>query len=183
LLIILLLLYVIRAGITVFILITLGYTVYITFWALTELRISDACQLVPGSTTPEALSFNVRMVARLAAPLAFFYLGWIAENGLRSGSWTSNDAPSIIDLVEHNITFNGTSTVTFVNETISEAIFMPSAFSKFYQLQNVGPVQEIFGTVFPIVLFIVMGLVGLKIFNRILVLCKLDSYQFGARKS
>ena len=34
-----------------------------------------------GQTTPEALSFNVRMCVRLAAPLAFFYLGWISENG------------------------------------------------------------------------------------------------------
>lgn len=39
--------------------------------------------LSSGRTTPEALSFNVRMVARLAAPLAFFYLGWISENGIR----------------------------------------------------------------------------------------------------
>jgi hypothetical protein len=39
-------------------------------------------ELVPRRTTPESLSFNVRMCARLAAPLAFFYLGWISENGM-----------------------------------------------------------------------------------------------------
>ena len=165
-------------GIVVFILLTLGYTVYITFWALTEMRFSDANQLVPGSTTPEALSFNVRMVARLAAPLAFFYLGWISENGIRAGSWNYNDAPTLY--YSNTTIINGIPTI--VNVTESQTIFMPSAFSKFYQLSNVGPVQEVFGTIFPIVLFIVFALVGLKIFNRILVLLKMDTYQFGARK-
>lgn len=36
---------------------------------------SGLMELVPHSTSPEGLSFNVRMCARLAAPLAFFYLG------------------------------------------------------------------------------------------------------------
>jgi hypothetical protein len=31
----------------------------------------------------------------LAAPLAFFYLGWIAENGIKDGPWTNNNAPPL----------------------------------------------------------------------------------------
>ena len=61
-------------------------------------------ELVPYKTTPESLSFNVRMVARLAAPLAFFYLGWISENGIKDGPWTANNAPSIITY--RNVTIN-----------------------------------------------------------------------------
>lgn len=38
-------------------------------------RFGGMMELVPFKTTPESLSFNVRMCARLAAPLAFFYLG------------------------------------------------------------------------------------------------------------
>jgi hypothetical protein len=38
------------------------------------------------------MSFNARMVARLSAPLAFFYLGWLHENQTRDGTWS--DAPS-----------------------------------------------------------------------------------------
>ena len=52
-------------------------------------------ELVPYKTTPESLSFNVRMVARLAAPLAFFYLGWLSENGIKPGDWSDNQAPSV----------------------------------------------------------------------------------------
>lgn len=196
-------------GVCVFILITLGYTVYIAFWALTEMRVSATNQLVPGSTSPEALSFNVRMVARLAAPLAFFYLGWISENGIKTGSWTNNSAPDIlVNTTSHNETTALNSTLltglvdltqfmedhTFVHSisdlsqnttdpgTVwqSQAIFMPSAFSHFYQLQNVNAVQQALGTIFPIVLFVVLGLVMFNVMNRLLVLMKMGAYQFGA---
>lgn len=172
------------AGICIFIFLTFGYTIYITTWSIFQMKTSAVCELVPGRTTPEALSFNVRMVARLAAPLAFFYLGWISENGLRTGDWVDNDGPSSIQL--QNITYyNATTQETFYymgNVTVSNAISMPSAFSNFYQLQSVGAVQEVFGTVFPIVLFIVLALFVLNIFNRLLILLKLNDYQFGERK-
>lgn len=74
-----------------------------------------------------------------------------------------------------------TDFITSYNVSVS-AISMPSAFSNFYSIQSIGVVTEIFGTVFPIVLFIVMGLFVLNIFNRILVLLKLEGYQFGQRK-
>lgn len=169
------------ASICIFIFLTFGYTIYITTWSIFQMKISAACELVPGRTTPEALSFNVRMVARLAAPLAFFYLGWISENGIRSGSWTDNDAPSIIQL--QNVSYYNTTTNSTIyqmmNESVSQSISMPSAFSNFYQLQSVGSVQEVFGTIFPIVLFIVLALFALNIFNRLLVLLNLKDYQFG----
>jgi hypothetical protein len=170
------------AGITIFILITFGYTVYIATWAIFQIRTSAAAELVPGRTTPEALSFNVRMVARLAAPLAFFYLGWISENGIRTGSWLYNDGPMVNTTMIATVFDSLTNTTYQYNTTVlvSDAINMPSGFSNFYQLQNIKPVQEVFGTVFPIILYIVLGLFVFNIFNRLLVLVKLGNYQFGA---
>lgn len=179
------------AGIVLFILLTLGYTVYITTWAIFQMKFGANMELVPNRTTPEALSFNVRMIARLAAPLAFFYLGkppysplpaplisttgWISENGLRTGSFTKNDAPTIYNDTSI-LLFNVTSNSTYWGNSsviLSDAEDMPSAFSNFYQLQNIHTVQQVFGTIFPIVLFVVLGLFVLNIFNRLLVLVKL----------
>lgn len=55
--------------------------------------------------------------------------------------------------------------------------FVRQSFSNFYQLSSVNAVQEVFGTVFPIVLYVVMVLCALNVFNRLLVLCKLNAYQ------
>lgn len=68
------------SGIVLFILVTLGYTVYLATWSIFQIKLSANSELVPSRSTPEALSFNVRMIARLAAPLAFFYLGrfWLS---------------------------------------------------------------------------------------------------------
>ena len=68
-------------------------------------------ELVPYKTTPESLSFNVRMVARLAAPLAFFYLGWLSENGIKDGSWTANQAPSITTYRNVSVPIHYNSTI------------------------------------------------------------------------
>lgn len=164
-------------GIVIFIWVTFGYTVYITTWSLFQIKVSAAMEMILGRTSPEALSFNVRMVARLAAPLAFFYLGWISENGLRTGDWTNNNAPDTA-IYFNSTMINGTEFITSYNVSVS-AISMPSAFSNFYSIQSIGVVTEIFGTVFPIVLFVVMGLFVINMFNRILVLLKLEAYQFG----
>lgn len=120
-------------------------------------------------TTPESLSFNARMVARLAAPLAFFYLGWISENGLTSGDWTENQVAYV------NV-YNGTEIIGQEPHSVP----MLSAFSNFYQLQSVPIIKSTFGTIFPIILFCVMGLIIPNLLNRILILCKLERYQFGA---
>eukprot|EP01038_Epipyxis_sp_PR26KG_P013392 gene13392-17956_t len=175
-------------GITVFILFTFGYTVYITSWAIFQMRLSGLMELVPMRTTPESLSFNVRAIARFAAPLAFFYLGWIAENGIKSGTWNYNNAPSIyenvtITVINNSSIYNTTHIHSYeknVTMLVSQSIFMPSAFSKFYQLERIGAIQKAFGTFFPILLFCVLFLFAINAFNRILVMCKLDNYQFGA---
>ena len=151
-------------GIAIFILLSLGYTTYVTLWALFQIRsvcsqirgaiilavipslpalrfsqinseffflhlrrLAGFMELVPYKTTPESLSFNVRMVARLAAPLAFFYLGWISENGIKDGPWTANEAPSVT--TTYNITLPNTvanKTSTY-NHTYSPS-FSPTIF-------------------------------------------------------
>ena len=175
-------------GIVLFIFVTLGYTAYVTLWSLFQMRLEGYVELVPGRTTPESLSFNVRMCAKLAAPLAFFYLGWIAENGLDQGHWTHNNGQdtSYYTNVTMN-TFNSTTnTTTSYNETIlitqTNAIFMPSAFSNFYQLQSIHFIQQTFGTIFPCILYGVIALILPNLMNRILVCMKLPGLQFGTRK-
>lgn len=144
------------AGVTIFILITLGYVVYLTTWALFQMRLAGLMELVPHRTTPESLSFNVRRLTGFAAPLAFFYLGWINENGIKTGSYLYNDADT-------------------------DPIYMPSAFSHFYVIANVDIIRKTFGTIFPVLLIILLVLFTTNIFNRVLVMLKLDKYQFGAR--
>ena len=156
-------------GIVIFIFFTLGYVVYVSFWALFQMKLAGLMDLVVGGTTPESLSFNVRMVARLAAPLVFFYLGWIAENGLNSGSWVENDAPKLAT------TDPNTGVVTYSDQQI----FMPSAFSNFYQLQSVGIIKTTFGTVFPIILIVFTLMTVTNSYNWICVKLKLEDFQFG----
>ena len=182
-------------GIVIFIFITLGYTTYITTWALFQMNFAGLMILVKYSTTPESLSFNVRMIARLAAPLAFFYLGWISESGLRSGSWTQNFAPYHYEL--RNVTVNVTTIITNYNVTaitsqphyylqnvtqltqVSGGVQMMSAFSNFYQLQDVEIIKESFGTIFPIILIIILSLTVSNIYNRVCVMTNMQKYQFG----
>ena len=63
------------SGVLIFILITMGYAVYTALWALFQMNLLGMMQLVPHRTSAVCLSFNARMCARLAAPMAFFYLG------------------------------------------------------------------------------------------------------------
>ena len=63
------------AGVTIFILITMGYAAYTALWSLFQMHFAGMMTLVPHRTSAVCLSFNARMCARLAAPMAFFYLG------------------------------------------------------------------------------------------------------------
>ena len=63
------------SGVLIFILVTMGYAVYVTLWALFQMQFAGMMHLVPHRTSAVCLSFNARMCARLAAPMAFFYLG------------------------------------------------------------------------------------------------------------
>lgn len=169
------------AGIVFFIFLTLGYTAYITFWSLFQMKLVGYVELVPGRTTPEALSFNVRMCARLAAPLVFFYLGWIAEDGLKSGPWEDSSTPNTYEYM--NVTFfNSTTNSTQTSlelVAIDNTIVMASSFSNFYKLQDIPFIKKSFGIIFPIMLYCIVGLILPNIMNRLLVLLKLDYLQFG----
>lgn len=114
------------AGVVIFIFFSLGYASYITMWAMFQIRLPGLMELVPYSTSPEGLSFNVRMCCRFAAPLAFFYLGWIAESGLKSGSWIYNQAP--IYATSQNIT---------VLRNVTKQVMMPVSLSR--HLADVTP--------------------------------------------
>lgn len=139
-------------GIVIFTLLTLGYACYVAMWALYEMKITGIMELVNNhGTWPISMSFHARMVARLVAPLVFFYLGWIHENQDIGGNFEKN-----IDGVP---------------------IF--TAFSKFYQIQVVPILGNSFSTFFPIFMLCVSFLTATNVLNRLLVLMKLEKYQFG----
>jgi hypothetical protein len=109
------------SGICVFILLTLGYVAYVTMWSLFQMRLSGFMELLPGQlTTAKSLSTNSRVVSSLSTPLGFFYLGWIFENGVRTGSWTEGSPDGTAGDGDDNT--------------------IMSAFSKFYQI-NVIPIM------------------------------------------
>jgi len=143
-------------GIVVFIWFTFGYTIYCSMYALFQMSFAGLMDLSPQQTTPQALSFNVRMVSRLTAPLAFFYLGWIGENGLRHGHFTH---------------FKGDS-------SLPEA---KSAFFDFYNIATIPAVRKFFAIFFPlcVIIFVVLQITGL--FNKAMVFLKLSDYQLGDR--
>jgi hypothetical protein len=140
------------AGIAIFVLLTLGYVAAVTSWALFQFRFSGIMEMVPYRTTSTSLSFNARMIGRLAPPLAFFYLGWIYENGIRQGSWLKNE---------------GTPPIT-----------MTLAFVRFYKI-DVLPLIGDFTLTFPVFLLITSVLVLFNIFNRIMIWLRLPNCQFG----
>lgn len=152
------------AGILVFVLITLGYAAYVTMWALFQMRIANMMELLPNQhTTANSLSVNSRACVRLATPLAFFYLGWIYENGVKEGAWED-------------------SSITKTDDASGESSTdkLVTAFSKFYQIQVIPIMGDSFNTFFPIVMFCVSALVLLNLINRVLVFMKLENLQFGA---
>lgn len=175
------------SGICVFVLATLCHVIFTIIWSVFQMKISNVMELLPKQTTPSSLSVNARVCATLSSPLAFFYLGWIYENGLRQGDWTHGA--------------NGST----VGEGSNNNIF--TAFSKFYQIDIIPVMSKFiyyyysfiysflhfllflfikiiieggFNTIFPIVVFSVSGLVLFNLFNIILVKLKLEKYQFGA---
>lgn len=211
------------SGITIFVLLTLGYAMYVSFWALFQIKMTGLVgELVPGCTTPESLSFNARMVGRLAAPLAFFYLGWISENGMKSGTWTRSNVvgttyssvPSLVPTFPPSLLPNTTDVPTLIPTMIptdiptampsfvlsptvepmsmvptmeptassyiyQSSIQMPSAFTHFYQLDKVVAIRNSFGTIFPVMLIVLIALFSTNLLNRFLVLVKLGNFQIG----
>ncbi len=110
-------------GIVVFILFTLGYVGYVTMWSLFQMRIGGFMELIPGQlTTANSLSVNSRVVAKLTSPLAFFYLGWIFENGLITGPWLDGAEAGTLGDGDNNA--------------------IMTAFSKFYQVSVIPVMGE-----------------------------------------
>jgi hypothetical protein len=159
-------------SIVIFILITLGYMSSVTFWAMFQIKLSGSLEMVAFRTTPESLSFNARLVARLVAPLAFFYLGFIAENGTEDGDWLNS---VIITNVTSVTIVNSVNVTTFSDESTE----MTSAFASFYQIHVVPGMGDAFNTFYPGLLISFSFLVAANIINRILTALKLNDYQFG----
>ena len=180
-------------GIAVFVLLSLSYAMYVSFWSLFQIRLAGMMVLIPRTTTPEALSFNVRMIGRLAAPLAFFYLGWLSENGLKDGQWTSSniggDAVYGNQTSPHLFTYESGGVTSYFYQNVTSTVLlsgspaklhMGSSFSNFYQLQKVGSIQKSFGTFFPVLLIVLLALLATNTANRFLVLIGKPKWQFGA---
>eukprot|EP01038_Epipyxis_sp_PR26KG_P004409 gene4409-6236_t len=175
-------------GVTFFVMLSLGYITYITVWAMFQVRLTGIMELVPFGSSPESLSFNVRACGSIVGPIAFFYLGWIGENGTNSekGPWLeSNPVLSNVTITHYYSAYNSTTNMTEVltyNTSSLEyvGVPMPCAFSEFYDLKNVKFINDNIGTVFPIMLLIILFLFMTNSFNRILILLKMERYQFGA---
>lgn len=72
-----------QLDIVVFTFITIGYTCYVARWALFEIKLFKSLELVRNKVTwPIPMSTNAIIFASLAAPLSFFYLGLLHENGI-----------------------------------------------------------------------------------------------------
>ena len=194
-----------RGGIAFFIALTFGYSVLVTLWALMQLR-SLGFELVAGRTTPYSLSAYFRMVASVAFPLTFFYLGWLGENGTESeGEWMyfselrnrtySTLTPKTVHAglyftnethyvpkLHHNVTikvWHNLTEVVMVPTTgwMMEPDYMPAAFAQFYKLPP--STNKAFGSVYPVALLIFLIMFLLQVYNRLMVCLKAPSYQFG----
>ena len=136
-------------------------------------------ELFPGQcTTPTSLSVNSRICAKFSYPLVFFYLGWIFENGVRTGSWTDSSTYTdcYYDLV-NNITNTTCDFVSDPNPAKFETL--SSCFSQFYKIEVIPIMGDSFNTVFPLLLFCISFLMVTNLLNWILVKLKLEKYQFG----
>jgi len=139
-------------AVAVFVMMTLAYAAFITSWGLFQMRFSGIMEMQPYRTTSASLSFNARMIARLSPPLAFFYLGWLYENGSRTGDWLDNQA--------------------------DPPVLMQNAFVQFYQVQVIPGMGD-FTLTFPCILFGVSFLILTQTLNRFLIFIGLPTYQFG----
>jgi|SaaInlStandDraft_4_1057021.scaffolds.fasta_scaffold03755_4 hypothetical protein len=136
----------------IFIIVTINYACIVTTWALFQMRISKYVELIGhNSTWPIPMSLNSRFFSSLTCPLAFFYLGWIHENG---------------------ITYD-----TFVNSYSNEKINV--VFTKFYEIKMIPVINNVFNIFFPICLICVSILAALNYLNAILIKLRCGNFQFG----
>ena len=169
-------------GNVIWLYLSLVYVILTTTWSLFQLR-GAGFELVPGRTTPESLSASCRMLMGLSFPLIFFYLGWIAENGINDGRWMFSSEP-LLPRDEGSIYLNQTlrELNQFREEDILMAegyVYMPAAFVNFYPLASIPFIKDSFGSLFPTLLFCFLMLIMTKAYNRACILLGAPSYQFG----
>ena len=160
-------------GIVIFVFITLTYPILVTTWALFQLR-GLGFELVPHRTTPEALSACYRILGGLTFPLCFFYLGWMAENGIEDGQWLMYMKPQ-----NQSVPVIGINGTVLHNRWEEVYLPMPPAFTNFYPLGEIPQIKETFGTIYPLLLFFFLFMVLSQAYNRLCVMMKVSSWQFG----
>ena len=160
------------AGIIIFNFLTLAYVIIAIYWALFQMR--SLFELVPKRTTPLALSGANKMMATLTFPIVFFYLGCLGENGIKDGDWMNFEIP--LNVTAPVLNANGT---TIGQSWSLQPIFMPPSFASFYPMASVPPIKKSYGFIYPVLLFSFMFIQLSKAFNRLCVLLKVPSWQFG----
>ena len=120
------------------------YPILVSVWSLFQLR-SLGLELVKHRTTPNALSFGCRLIMGLSFPLVFFYMAWIAENGINDGPWMHVDVPVLINT---NATDPTDGKMIFIPGT--ESYYMPPSFTVFYPLATIPSSSNTFGSIYPI---------------------------------
>jgi len=175
------------SAIAIFVIITLGYATFVAYWSLMQMQFGGAMRLQFRRTSAVCLSFSTRMCARLASPLAFFYLGWVAESGLTEGKWLFKPIPPTVTYANvttssfhlvngHNVTTHHNVTVAVVTDN---DVLMRSSFSNFYQIYKIGVFVVAFRSVFPVLLLLIMILVIFNVLNWLLVKLRLSAMQMG----
>lgn len=160
-------------GITLAVYLQMIYPILVSVWSLFQLR-SLGLELVKHRTTPNALSFGCRIIMGLSFPLIFFYLAWIAENGLNDGPWMHVDVPVLLNT---NTTDPTDGKMIFVEGT--EHYYMPPSFAVFYALATIPFIKRTFSSIFPILLFGFLFMILSQMWNRLMVMAKMPTYQFG----
>ena len=174
-------------SLVVFIYVTLGYAAFVAYWSLLQMQFGGMMKIMYRRTSGRCMSFSARMCARLAAPLAFFYLSWLAESGLIDGEFLYKQIPSTYE--QRNVTITTTQLINHQNVTthhnvtqtitINNDIMMRSSFSNFYQIYKIGVFKTAFRSVFPVFLLLIMILVIFNVLNWILVRLRLSYMQMG----
>jgi hypothetical protein len=159
-------------GYTMAVYLQMIYPILVTSWALFQLR-SLGLELVEHRTTPNALSFGCRLIMGLSFPLCFFYLSWVAENGINDGPWMHVPVPV---MVPSNVT-DASGNMIFIADV--ENFFMPPAFAEFYPLASIPFIKGSFNSIYPLLLFLFLFLILSQAWNRLMVMVKMPNMQFG----
>ena len=132
--------------------ISIGYLCYVIKWALFKINIFKSMELIGNKVTwPIPLSTNSRILASLAAPLSFFYLGILHENGMSMGDKD----------YERDINGNRLKTI----------------FSDFYKMDEIPIIKSPFNIFFSILILCISFFACAQILNKLLVTFHCDQFQ------